>query len=352
MPIKADKHLRAYYNEIDPNAAQWLRNLMDEGWITKGDIDERSIEDVRPNELAGYDRTHFFSGIGVWDYALNQAGWGSRKVWTGSCPCQPFSAAGKGAGFADERHLWPAFNHLIQECRPDIVLGEQVASKDGLSWLDLVLTDLEAQGYAAGAVDTCAAGFGAPHIRQRLYWVGKASGTGLAQRIRDTGIFGESAEEPQREAVERTSVHISGLDDTNNDRYTKDKPRSSREAKEVQGVHWTTEFSAGEFRGAGGDLFGLADTNNDRCQPRCERSKAVGHGKTARTDCCTDSTSPTNGFWRDADWLGCRDGKWRPVEPGTFPLVNGTASRLVRLRAYGNAINAAAAQAFIECVMQ
>jgi hypothetical protein len=62
--------------------------------------------------------------------------------------------------------------------------------------------------------------------------------------------------------------------------------------------------------------------------------------------------SPTNGFWRDADWLGCRDGKWRPVEPGTFPLAHGAAARVGRLRAYGNAINAEAARVFIEAVME
>jgi hypothetical protein len=63
------------------------------------------------------------------------------------------------------------------------------------------------------------------------------------------------------------------------------------------------------------------------------------------------STGPANGLWRDADWLLCRDGKWRPVEPGAFPLAHGTPARVGRLRAYGNAINAEAALAFIEAVM-
>jgi DNA (cytosine-5)-methyltransferase 1 len=167
--------MAAYYNEIDPFAAQWLRNLIAAGHIAAGDVDERSIVDVAPSELAGYTQCHFFAGIGVWSHALRLAGWSDdRSVWTGSCPCQPFSAAGKGAGFDDERHLWPAFHHLIEQCRPATVLGEQVASPDGLAWIDLVQTDLENSGYASAAVDLCAAGVGAPHIRQRLYWTAYA----------------------------------------------------------------------------------------------------------------------------------------------------------------------------------
>ena len=108
--------MTAYYNEIDPYAAQWLRNLIDAGHIAPGDVDERSIEDVLPTDLAGYTQCHFFAGIGVWSLALRRAGWSDdRPVWTGSCPCQPFSAAGKGVGFDDERHLWPAFHWLIQQ---------------------------------------------------------------------------------------------------------------------------------------------------------------------------------------------------------------------------------------------
>jgi len=163
--------MTAYYNEIDPKAAAWLRELIKQGHIADGVVDERSIVDVSPDELRGFTQCHFFAGIGVWSYALRSAGWADdRPVWTGSCPCQPFSSAGRRGGVDDERHLWPHWHHLISQCQPAIVFGEQVASKDGLGWLDLVSTDMEATGYAFGAADLCAAGVGAPHIRQRLFF--------------------------------------------------------------------------------------------------------------------------------------------------------------------------------------
>jgi len=165
-----------YYNEFEPFAAAWLRELMADGLIPKGDVDERSILDVRGSDLAGYDQCHFFAGIGGWSYALRLAGWpDDRSVWTGSCPCQPLSSAGQQKGHADERHLWPAFYELIAECSPSTVFGEQVASKIGREWLAGVRADLEDARYAVGAADLCAAGAGAPHIRQRLFWVAHAA---------------------------------------------------------------------------------------------------------------------------------------------------------------------------------
>jgi DNA (cytosine-5)-methyltransferase 1 len=183
--------MTAYYNEIDPFAAAWLRELIKAGEIAPGDVDERDIRDVRPDDLAGYAHCHFFAGIGGWSYALRLAGWpDDRPVWTGSCPCQPFSAAGARGGVADERHLWPHWHHLIAQCRPAIIFGEQVASKDGLGWFDLVSADLEGSGYAWGAADLCAAGLGAPHIRQRLYFAAIDEGRMAHADGRDTGSEG------------------------------------------------------------------------------------------------------------------------------------------------------------------
>lgn len=170
--------MTAYYNEIDPYAAQWLRNLSAENLIAPGHVDERSIADVTAGDLEGYAQCHFFAGIGGWSRALRLAGWADDStVWTGSCPCQPFSEAGERKGVADERHLWPELYRLIRQRRPNIVFGEQVAKGSGLVWLDGVRADLESQDYAVGALDLCAAGIGAPHARQRLYWVSHPEGS-------------------------------------------------------------------------------------------------------------------------------------------------------------------------------
>ena len=62
--------------------------------------------------------------------------------------------------------------------------------------------------------------------------------------------------------------------------------------------------------------------------------------------------NPASGFWIDCDWLPCRDGRSRPVEPGTFPLAHGISGRVGRLRAYGNAIVPQVAQTFIEAYLE
>ncbi|MEY7648079.1 DNA cytosine methyltransferase, partial [Klebsiella pneumoniae] len=167
--------MAAYYNEIDLHAAQHLRNLIDAGHIAPGVVDTRSIEDVTPNDLIGFNQCHFFAGIGGWSLALRRAGWpDSRPAWTASCPCQPFSQAGKGLGFADERHLWPSAHWLVGQRRPVVVFGEQSGSADANDWIDLVQNDVEALGYAFGATAFPSASVGAPHQRDRAYWVADA----------------------------------------------------------------------------------------------------------------------------------------------------------------------------------
>ena len=187
-----------YYNENDPHAANWLRQLIKDGHLPDGYVDNRSICEVSGSDLAGFTQCHFFAGIGGWSLALQLAGWAEdRPVWTGSCPCQPFSSAGKGKGVEDERHLWPVFLELIGQCGPAVVFGEQVASKAGRSWLSGVRTDLEALAYGVGALDLCAAGVNAPHIRQRIWW------TGIQSRLPDS-------KRPRLEGSDPTGHHPQG----------------------------------------------------------------------------------------------------------------------------------------------
>jgi DNA (cytosine-5)-methyltransferase 1 len=168
--------LTAYYTEIDPYAAQWLRNLIAAGYVAPGDVDERSIVDVRADDLRGYTQAHFFAGIGGWSVALRLAGWpDDRPVWTGSCPCQPYSIAtvghGGAKGHSDERDLWSDFFGLIEQREPDAVFGEQVPAAIGWGWWDRAAMDLEGKSYACAALVLRADAAEADHERKRLYWL-------------------------------------------------------------------------------------------------------------------------------------------------------------------------------------
>ena len=169
----------AYYNEFNPEAAHMLRALIADGHVAPGDVDERSIEEVQPDDLQGYTQHHFFAGIGGWSMALRLAGWSDdRPVWTGSCPCQPFSSAGRQKGKDDPRHLWPTWLRLIREYRPATIFGEQVEGAIAHGWLDDVYEGLEGEGYAVGAAVLPASSVGAPHQRKRLWFVGYAEHNG------------------------------------------------------------------------------------------------------------------------------------------------------------------------------
>jgi DNA (cytosine-5)-methyltransferase 1 len=196
-----------YYNDSDPYCAAWLKNLIAADELPRGSVDGRAIQEVRPADLDRFAACHFFAGLGGWAYALKLAGWPvGHQVWTGSCPCQPLSSAGARRGHADRRHLWPAFFRLIDLCRPAVVFGEQVASRAGREWFAAVRADLESLGYAVRAADLPAASLGAPHIRQRLWFVADADRErrgrlGLAQGQGMAEPSGSRFSFPEREAL-------------------------------------------------------------------------------------------------------------------------------------------------------
>jgi len=318
-----------YYNEFDPYAAQWLRNLIEAGHIHQGEVDSRSIKDVKASDLSGFVQCHFFAGLGGWSRALHLAGWPEdRPVWTGSCPCQPFSAAGAGGGVTDERHLWPVWFNLIRKCKPDVIFGEQVEAAINHGWLDLVQADLEGEGYACGAVGLPAAGVGAPHIRQRLWFVADQLGVATRNRSEMRGeLHGELRGERFAEGRKPSK-----LADAQHDGGWANKQGWQAQGRTVDGR------SSGLANGQRKGLEGHIGDGNDRNEPGRVNAQPLG------------SVTPSS--WSDCDWLPCRDGKARPVEPGTFPLAHGATARVGRLRAYGNAIVPQVAQIFIEAYLE
>ena len=274
-----------YYNDIDPYAAGWLRNLIAAGALPPGDVDDRSIEDVRPEDLEGYIQCHWFAGIGGWPFALQLAGWPEDEpAWTGSCPCQPFSGIGKRKGESDSRHLWPAFYSRIAERQPSTVFGEQVASKLGREWLNAVRLDMEGMEYAFGAADLCAAGVGAPHVRQRLFFVGDSYSTGRKERVRIGGVQQDS------------DVAIQG-----------------------------------QAAILAGPSCAMADTDDaERRAVDVDRQDGCDGKDGGREEACVIPGACGEVYpWSNAVLIPCIDGKWRPAPPpesSLFPLAYGVSA--------------------------
>lgn len=265
-----------YYNEFEPFAAEWLKELIKEGLIPAGEVDTRSIVDVEPGDLKDFTQCHFFAGIGGWAYAARLAGWrDDRPMWTGSPPCQPFSVAGKQKGTDDERHLWPVWFNLVRECKPSIIFGEQVSSAIRHGWLDSLQEDLEAENYACAAAVLPASGVGALHKRDRL-WI-------VAHAISD-----------------RSQGRVSGWQDTQR------------------------KMECGQAGSGSATDISLADSDN---AGQCSDGGPVQQDQ-------------RDNPWRRCQAVQCKDGKVRaiPTEPEIFPLANGIPNRVGILRGAGNAI--------------
>ena len=387
-----------YYNEYDPFAVAWLRELIKDGLIPDGIVDERSIIDVTPEDLKGFTQCHFFCGIGGWSRALQIAGWSSdRPVWTGSPPCQPFSSAGNKKGKDDLRHLWPVFFNLIRECKPPTIFGEQVASAIRFGWLDDLQTDLEAEGYAAAAVVLPSGGIGAPHKRDRLFFVadsnssnrgskqeskqqardqwGQSNGNSrsngsvadsLGQGLQGHGQSGQEQVSQERKGEERHSAegglwHRSvGDADSQSGKWevgTVSGKETQISGKRQQDGHLSDGYSdASQINSSVGDA---EHTGSHGVEVRRSPAQAVNdrqEGENFSEQLAGASRSEESGdicFWEDTTTIYCRDGKYRPVptEPALFPLANGIPNRVGILRGAGNAIVPQAAAEIIKAYM-
>lgn len=373
-----------YYNEWDAKTAAWLRELIRRGHLPDGIVDERSITEVAPEDLRGFRQWHFFAGIGGWPLALKLAGWPAyAPVCTGSPPCQPFSVAGKRGGRDDSRHLAPAFLDLIAELRPPAIFGEQVSAAIKELWLDALFVELEDEGYTCASAVLPACSVGAPHKRDRLFFgaidLADLVSDGLERRLRGWA-------DPEWQTIRRPAGRGGAAGDLPNaEHLQRPQPMSGLRAGGV--VPGGRDEEAHPPAGHCGD-GGLANGDDDR-----QQSGARGGGRSGPSGsvddagrrgssrqlpdtadgtglagvegavigelpggygevyACSGLPDQDHGAWSNADWLLCRDGNFRPVESGTFPLANGVPARVVRLRGYGNAIVPQVAAQFIRNFM-
>lgn len=332
--------MRVYYNEFDKKKCAMLAQLMADGHIAQGEIDDRSIRDVRPNDVIGYDRCHFFAGIGLWEYALQLAEWDEdNPVWTGSCPCQPYSTAGRQKAQADDRHLWPEWMRLIQECRPATVFGEQVANAVTHGWLDDVYQGLEAEGYAVGSAVLPASSVGAPHRRERLWFVANSA----SQRRGEAGNGGKRSEERLASggivgnAQHDGSSGGEGLRSNEEDGTVRweegaNLPRKPERASQPEDVRSVQGGNGGKRK----DPSNVADTSGTGLEG------GVGEGVQRGGD---RPAEPSH--WDDGVWVDCPDGKQRLIEPAIPLLANGYQARVAIIHAAGDAIVPQVAATFI-----
>lgn len=344
----------AYYNDFEPTAAAWLRELIRNKLIPDGYVDERSITEVTPSDLEGFTQCHFFAGIGGWPLALRMAGVPeSTRLWTGSPPCQPFSVAGESLGFDDPRHLAPAFLRLIRECRPERLYGEQVGAAIGKHWLDFVFLNLEEKGYACGASVLPACSVGAPHKRERIFFGAVAYSSSVGhQPVSDftpTGVqhkaLSQGEQRFQLGDIHAVSDSVADSNDKRPQRRTGVSECSYEQligAGSLEDVMEQPGSERREWREAS------APGNQHDGSTSIGSESEYGPGVSSAYRLPEHATGPYHGFWDGADWLGCRDGKFRPVESGTQPLAHGIPARVGRLRGYGNAIVPQAAAEFIK----
>jgi len=175
-------------------------------------------------------------------------------ILTGGFPCQPYSSAGKRKGKDDERHLWPQMLRAIREISPRFVVGENVrglTNWNGGMVFEEVCAELEAIGYQVAPIIIPACGVGAPHRRERVWFVAYAYG---ADQRNDTGANNREAKEIRRENQGDVSREFCGDGDVTD--------TSSGGIQGYGGRGKNGEFQTNEF-----------NENNSKRQPRMDWEK-------------------------------------------------------------------------------
>ena len=147
-------------------AAEWMgwENVFHCEWNPFG---QKVLKHYWPNSIS-------YNDITKTDFTIHR---GAIDILTGGFPCQPYSSAGKRLGKEDKRHLWPSMLRAIREIQPRWIVGENVlglVNWNGGMVFEEVQADLEAEGYEVQPYVLPAAAVGAPHRRDRVWFVAHA----------------------------------------------------------------------------------------------------------------------------------------------------------------------------------
>ncbi len=255
-------------------------------------------------------------------------------------PCQPFSSAGKRAGEADERNLWPETIRIIREVKPRWVLLENVSSLLRFPYFGRILADLAASGFVGRYDCIPASAVGAPHRRDRLWIMAHAPG----ERCGETGRL-QHGGSTQRTPRSRSSVP--GAEGG----HELPEAAPGGDDERLLGAHGGARSQTRDYAGdvIGGPEMAHAESESER--PGLCEAGAPGDGR-GRSG---DSSSPAEVLDAQRQRLqgeqpprpapqpvdgASRTGQpgpqaW-PVEPGMGRVAHGVAHRVDRIRALGN----------------
>lgn len=271
----------------------------------------------------------------IWDDLSTFDGlpWRGRvDIVSAGYPCQPFSTAGRQAGEDDSRNMWPQVRRILEEVRPPLAFCENVSNHLHLGF-SAVLDDLQSLGYQTAATLLAASEVGAPHKRQRLFFLAKlADPAGLES--------GESAAGNGRPGARGRGGEVADSD----------RPGQHPDGRPVLKNH------RGDLGGGGEELADLADPGGLDIQqpigpprPRDAEETRPPGGHTGHSGVqflpCFPPRPGDRGEW--ARIIAADPSLCPSLEPSVCGMDDGVASRVDRLRTLGNGVvPLAAAYAF------
>ena len=304
----------------------------------------------------------------------------SPDIITGGFPCQPFSVAGKQKGTSDDRHLWPEMFRIIKAFKPRFVIGENVRGivniQDGVVF-ETVCTNLEDEGYEVQPFNIPAAAVGAPHRRERIWFIAVREdvvnsehiGSSTSEIERSFNTSSNNDKERQNETSEskgtsgpRDGINVADTNDeglrtriggSDNDHETEsriggadgeggssDVERNNSTSTKVEGmdVADTESIRTREFRHSdqtqgreGSSSTQLEGSSSEMADTNSERLEGFRQSRSQFNETSSSTSS-------SEERQGNLDQGWWSVEPNVGRVAHGVSGRVHRLKGLGNSI--------------